>query len=153
MTALDPVRPEIQPADSAAATAGRPTPDPEFPVAFEPGDEALEWEWDDMHAPRAVPPLSHDYLRTLSGGMDAGYRAVDLPYSALVRIWNGYAYFALRINAPESDHAAIRAGAPDAWRRLIPTTPEFWRRSRDELAAMYVEIDALSGDEPAEVLA
>ena len=148
--------PELVEAPAPAALAGErardPSVDPSFPVTFEPGDEALEWEWDDMHSPRAVPALSQDYLGALAGGFAAGYRAADLPYSLLARVWNGYVYFGLRIDAPESRHDAIRASAPDAWRRLIPTTPDFWRRSRQELAEMYAEIEALTGEEPAREL-
>ena len=48
--------------------------DPDFPIAWEPGEAELEWEWDDMHSPRAVPPLSEDYLMVLGGGFAAMYR-------------------------------------------------------------------------------
>src|SRR3954469_11742922 len=121
--------PELVGAPEARAVVGNGAHDswidPSFPVTFEPGDEALEGEWDDMHSPRAVPALSQDYLGALAGGFAAGYRVAELPYSLLARVWNGYGYFGLRIDAPESSHAAIRASAPDAWRRLIPTTPDF----------------------------
>lgn len=132
---------------------GGVTADPPFPVTFEPGDEALEWDWDDMHTPRAVPPLSQDYLSLLCAGMAAPYREVGLPYEMLIRFWNGYVYFAQIIHAPEEQHAALRASAPDRWRSLIPITESIWRAGRAELAAMYAEIDAVSGLEPAPQLA
>src|SRR4051794_41247310 len=115
MVADDPMlgdaRAAVAPAGLGAAD---PWVDPAFPVTFEPGDEELEWEWDDMHSPRAIPPLSQDYLGGLGGGFAAGYEAAGLPYRLRTRIWNGYAYFAFRIEAPESEHAAIRAAAPEA---------------------------------------
>ena len=106
-----------------------------------------------MHAPHAVPALSEDYLGALSEGFKAGYEAAGLPYTIFGRVWHGYAYFAFRIEAPETEHAAIRAAAPDAWRRTIATTTAYWADARHELAAMYDEIEAVSGTEPAEQLA
>ncbi len=129
------------------------TADPPFPVTFEPGEEALEWDWDDMHTPRAIPPLSQDYLGLLSGGIAASYRAVGLPYEALVRIWNGYVYFAQVIHAPEEQHGELRSSAPDRWRTLIPLTEAMWKSDRAELQAMYADMDAVTGTEPAEQLA
>jgi phosphohistidine swiveling domain-containing protein len=128
---------------------GDVTSDPAFPVTFEPGEEALEWDWDDMHTPRAVPPLSQDYLSLLCAGMAAPYREVDLPFEMLVRFWNGYVYFAQIIHAPEEQHEALRASAPDRWRSLIPMTESIWSAARAELAAMYADVDAISGEEPA----
>lgn len=135
-------------------TAAEPTPaapdaDPEFPIDWQPGDRELEWEWDDMHTPRAVPPLSEDYLTCLEAGFAYGYEAVGHPASILVRVWNGYAYFAYRIDAPEAEHDAIRAAAPDRYRSEIPLASAYWERSLAELRERYAEIDAVTGTEPA----
>src|SRR3954454_10297888 len=138
---------------SAEPIAAAAAHDPSFPIEWQPGDEALEWEWDDMHAPRAIPPLSEDYLAVLNNGFAASYRVAGLPMTIHVRIWNGYAYFARRIDAPEVEHAAIRASEPDAWRALIPMTAEYWRTAREDLVAMYAEMDAVSATEPATDLA
>ena len=127
--------------------------DPDFPIEWQPGEAALEWEWDDMHTPRALPPLSVDYLGTLERGFAYGYRSVGHPATLLVRVWNGYAYFAYRIDAPEEEHAAIRAAAPDRYRSAIPRTMEYWQRSLVELQAMYAEIEAVTGTEPPAELA
>ena len=129
------------------------SPDGAFPIDWAPGEDELEWEWDDMHSPRAVPSLSEDYLEVLSGGFAAMYEAAGLPYRIVSRVWHGYAYFARAIDAPESEHATIAAGAPERWRAMIPWTAAYWRDAREELRAMYAEIDAITGDEPADDLA
>lgn len=129
-------------------------PRPDFPIAWQSGDEELEWEWDDMHTPRAVPPLSEDYLATLAGGFAYRYATIGAPVAVLVRVWNGYTYFGFRIDAPPEEHAAVMKSAPELRRRHIPLTAAYWRRALPELQAMYREIDAISGDEPpAELVA
>jgi pyruvate,water dikinase len=130
-------------------TPAPPDTDPAFPIDWQPGDWELEWEWDDMHTPRAVPPLSEDYLACLEAGFAYGYQAVGHPASILVRVWNGYAYFAYRIDAPEAEHDAIRAAAPDRYRSEIPLASDYWQRSLAELRGLYAEIDAITGAEPA----
>lgn len=137
------------------------TPDPpsatppadDFPIAWQPGDEELEWEWDDMHTPRAMPPLSEDYLAALTGGFAYRYATIGQPVAILGRVWNGYAYFALRIDAPPDEHEAVMKASPELRRRHIPLTAAYWRRALPELRAMYREIDATTGDEPAAELA
>ena len=127
--------------------------DPDFPIAWEPGEAELEWEWDDMHSPRAVPPLSEDYLMVLGGGFAAMYREVGLPFEILTRVWNGFVYYARLIHAPEEERAALRESAPDRWRSMIPRSAAYWAAARRELEAMYAEIEAIRGTEPAAELA
>jgi phosphohistidine swiveling domain-containing protein len=124
----------------------------DFPIEWRGDEEALEWEWDDMHTPRAMPPLSEDYLACLEAGFAYGYQAVGHPAVIHVRVWNGYAYFAYQIEAPPEDHAAIRAAAPDRYRAEIALTLAYWERSLEELRLRYAEIDAVTGTEPAAVL-
>ncbi len=135
--------------DSHVATTD---PDVDFPIVFEPGDEELEWEWDDMHMPRAIPPLSEDYVAALMAGIAYRYRAMGLPATIPVRVWNGYTYFALKIDAPPDEHEALMNRAPDMRRSLIPGTAAFWTRALPELQAIYRDIDAISGDEPRDDL-
>ena len=71
------------PSDSALSAAA---PEVEFPIAWQPGDEELEWEWDDMHMPRAIPPLSEDYVNALMAGIVYRYRAMGLPATIPVRV-------------------------------------------------------------------
>lgn len=127
-------------------------PDADFPIAWESGDEELEWEWDDMHMPRAIPPLSEDYVAALMAGIVYRYRAMGLPATIPVRVWNGYTYFALKIDAPADQHEALMDRAPEMRRTLIPGTAAYWRRALPELQSMYREIDAVSGDEPRDEL-
>ena len=122
---------------------------PDFPIAFEPGDEELEWEWDDMHLPRALPALSQDYVRVLLAGVAYRYRAMGFPAEIPVRVWNGYAYIALEIHAPADQHEALLARAPDQRRSLIPGTAAYWRRTQPELQDLYRQIETITADEPA----
>ena len=140
-------------ADPSAAPAAPVARDADFPIDWQPGDEELEWEWDDMHTPRAVPPLSEDYIAALTGGFAYRYATIGQPVAILARVWNGYTYFALRIDAPPDEHEAVMKAAPDLRRGHIPLTAAYWRRARPELQAMYRDIDAITGDEPAAELA
>lgn len=135
--------------DSSAPGTG---PDVDFPIAWEPDDEELEWEWDDMHMPRAIPPLSEDYVAALMAGIVYRYRAMGLPATIPVRVWNGYTYFALKIDAPADQHEALMARGPEMRRTLIPGTAAYWGRVLPELQSIYREIDAVSGDEPRDEL-
>lgn len=130
----------------------RTEPASDFPIDWQPGDEELEWEWDDMHMPRAIPPLSEDYVAALMAGIVYRYRAMGLPATIPVRVWNGYTYFALKIDAPADQHEALLNRAPDMRRTLIPGTTAYWHKTRPELQSMYREIDAVSGDEPRDEL-
>lgn len=132
------------PSDSAPSAAA---PEVEFPIAWQPGDEELEWEWDDMHMPRAIPPLSEDYVNALMAGIVYRYRAMGLPATIPVRVWNGYTYFAMKIDAPADQHEALMNQAPAMRRTLIPGTAAYWGKALPELQSMYRAIDAVTGDE------
>ncbi len=121
----------------------------EFPITWRhPGDADLTWEWDDMHTPRAIAPLGEDYLDLLGGGFAYRYARLDVPIEVLIRIWNGYAYFGFRINAPEDDHEAVLARYTETRRARIPETATYWREEAlPELVAMYREIDEIDADE------
>ncbi|HEX5824441.1 MAG TPA: PEP-utilizing enzyme [Candidatus Limnocylindrales bacterium] len=127
-----------------------------FPIAWrEPADPDLTWEWDDMHTPRALTPLGEDYIDLLTKGFAYRYAQLDVPIAILVRVWNGYAYFAFHIDAPEAERDAVLARYTDARRTRIPLTAAYWRdEAVPELKAMYREIDEIAVDGlPADRLA
>ena len=62
-------------------------PDVDFPVAWhEPDDAELTWEWDDMHMPIAVTPLSGDYNLLMGAGFAYGYERLA---AAGLNDWGG----------------------------------------------------------------
>src|SRR5215210_1259341 len=127
--------------------------DPAFPIVWQPGEDQIEWEWDDMHTPRALPPLSVDYLLQFENAFGYMYRSVDSPKQLLVRVWNGYAYFGLKLAGDDAEREALRERELAGYRAHIPVAAAYWRAARRELEAMYAEMDAISGAEPADALA
>jgi phosphohistidine swiveling domain-containing protein len=121
----------------------------DFPIVWrEPSDAELTWEWDDMHTPRAVRPLGEDYLELLTRGFAYRYEQLGVPLAILTRVWNGYAYFGFRIDAPEEEHEAVLARYTEARRARIPHTAAYWRdEALPELRAVYREIDEVPVDE------
>jgi pyruvate,water dikinase len=133
--------------DAAAPATDAPAADP-FPIDWlEPSESELTWEWDDMHTPRVVRPLGEDYLGLLNQGFAWRYERLGVPLSILTRVWNGYAYFAFRIDAPEAEHEAVLARYSEARRNRIPLTAAYWRdEALPELQNLYREIDEIPVD-------
>ena len=111
----------------------------EFPVEWlDPSDPEISWEWDDMHMPAALSELAGDYIRLLAAGMAYGHRKFAMPVEIRVRIWNGYAYFGLATDVPESEQAAMWERRTERARARIPLTESYWRdEAVPELRAVY----------------
>ena len=131
-------------------------PDPGFPTEWvDPSDAGLTWEWDDMHMPRALGPLAGDYIRILGAGMGYAYRKLGTPAEIRVRVWNGYAYFALATDVPEADRPAMWAERTEGCRARIPVTESYWRDDVvPEVSAIYAwvaaqPVEGMSGTELA----
>ncbi|MEA2652985.1 MAG: rifampicin phosphotransferase [Chloroflexota bacterium] len=135
----------------------RETPDPAFPIEWvDPSDATLAWEWDDMHMPRALAPLAGDWVRVLGAGMAYGYRRLGTPAEVRVRIWNGYAYFALATDVPESEQPAMWARRREGCRARIPLTEAYWHDQvvpelREHYAWVAAQpVEAMSRDQLSE---
>ena len=122
-----------------------------FPIVWrEPFDPEVTWEWDDMHTPQALTPLGEDYVELLTQGFAYRYELLDVPCAVLVRVWNGYAYFGFRIDAPEVEHDAVMARYTERRRGRVPLTAAYWRdEGLPELQAMYREIDEIAVEDLA----
>lgn len=120
-----------------------PTSDEAFPIAWQdPGDPDVTWEWDDMHTPRALTPLGEDYVNCLGIGFVYRYERLGVPLEIPIRIWNGYAYFGFRVNAPEDERDAVMSRYTERRRDQVPSAAHWWRtEALPELKAMYREID------------
>lgn len=120
----------------------------------EPGFANLTWEWDDMHTPRALTRLGRAYVRILADGMGSPMQRNGLPVRWLVRVVDGYAYFARSVDAPEDQHAAIAEAETADRRAQVASAGDWWRTAaRPELERLYAEIDAqpLPGAGPDEL--
>ena len=110
----------------------------DFPIAWLDGDDAeLTWEWDDMHMPIAVTPLSGDYNILMGDGFAYGYERLSVSYRVLTRIWNCYTYFAARNDYPEAERATADERYTEARRAVIPFADAYWRQAVVELSAIY----------------
>ena len=127
----------------------------DFPIVWqEPSDPELSWDRDDMHMPFALAPLAGDYIRVIGMGWGSRYQRFGLPISVGVRIWNGYAYFASRIDAPEAEHAAIEGRRLDAARAHARIARRYWdTEAMPELAALYERLTTLAAVGPPRVAA
>ncbi len=101
-----------------------------FPVTWDdPSDAQLSWEWDDMHFPHALTPLSGDYaMRAISPGFNYRYKQHGLPIEARCRIINGYAYFATRFEVPDSDRPRVREQAQESRRAQARIVRTYWEQ-------------------------
>ena len=111
----------------------------EFPIEWvDPSDAGITWEWDDMHMPAALSALGGDYVRVIAGGMAYGHQRLDTPVEMRIRIWNGYAYFGLATDVPESEQAAMWERRHEGARAAIQTADAYWHeRAVPELSAAY----------------
>lgn len=122
----------------------------DFPVEFEdPADAELTWDWDDMHTPFALTPLAAEYIRTLGGGFNDRYRLFGFPQRLETAIWNGYAYYALRLNATDEEKAEIRRRWLETCRAQVEVAGAWWRdEALPRLVGLYAAIDAVDVDAP-----
>src|SRR5258707_3398730 len=82
-------------------------PSTDFAVEFEPGDEQISWEWDDMHMPFAMTALAGDYVRELiGGGINEHLRLFDFPQRMPGSMLKRDNHFAVPRNDPNSERAA-----------------------------------------------
>jgi pyruvate,water dikinase len=116
-----------------------------FPFEWlEPADAELSWEWDDMHMPFALSPLAGDYVKVIGEGFAYRYERLELPMRVLARVWNGYAYFAVRSGEAggSSDRYTDRSLA--ARRSTVPIAGDYWReRALRELPELYTAVDGV----------
>lgn len=110
----------------------------------EPGFADLTWDWDDMHAPRALHRLSQSYLELLNAGMNVRAREVELPIRILMKIVNGYVYFSMSVDVPGDERAAVLDRARALRKAEIDVVGDWWRDiAKPEALAIYRELDAL----------
>ena len=116
----------------------------EFPVEFEqPGDEALTWEWDDMHMPHALSPLAVSWSRVTAQGFGAWreHLGVDFPPRTRVAVWNGYVYFAYVPGSEGDERKRIDDEITELMRAQIPVAEAYWRNEAlPELEQIYRQI-------------
>jgi rifampicin phosphotransferase len=135
------------------------TPAADFPVAWDDPTEAeLTWERDDMHMPHVVAPLTVDYISVIAHGNAYSAARFEAPLEFLGRVWNGYAYFAMRRAWPEDEAAreAGRAALTERYRQHIREVRAYWDgRAVPELRRIRqwfrsVRVDELPADKLAE---
>ena len=127
-----------------------------FEVTFaDPTDAELTWDRDDTHMPFALTPLASDYVRVIAAGMNVRYeRFAGFPQRWRAAIWNGYAYFAIKMDP--QDRPAIIGGWEAVCRAQIETVGRWWaEEARPELLDAYgriasIDVEDLSGGELAE---
>ena len=110
----------------------------------EPSDGELTWEWDDMHMPFALAPLAGDYVEVIGHGFAYRYERLELPIDVLARVWNGYAYFAVRSDLPDAANERYADQTVPARRATVPLAGAYWRdRAMPELRELYRWIDEI----------
>jgi pyruvate,water dikinase len=124
------------------------SPSTDFVVEFEPGDEQISWEWDDMHMPFAMTALAGDYVQQLiAGGMNEHYRLFDFPQRMRCAIWHGYSYFGLQRNYPLEERPAMLARYFEVARqRAEITAPQWWDDVIPELHEIYARMAGVDAD-------
>lgn len=114
---------------------------PDFPVEFaDPAHASLTWEWDDMHMPFALTPLSADWVRAIGQGFGAWKEGLEaeLPSVIHTAIWNGYAYFGFDPGAEGELRERQQARALELWRAHEEVAERYWiDEALPELKAMY----------------
>jgi pyruvate,water dikinase len=116
----------------------------DFPIEFDdPSDAEIEWEWDDMHMPFPVAPLSGDWAIAIGRAFDSWKSGlgIDYPSRGYGRVWNGYVYYGFRTNYPAEEKDAWRAKATEFWRSRIAVTDSYWNDEvLPELRDMYATL-------------
>jgi phosphohistidine swiveling domain-containing protein len=130
--------------DSPSGTVDTTAPD-DFPVSFANHADGQEtWEHDDMHLPFALTPLAADFaVEVIGGGFNPYYESFGAPQRMHAAVWNGWAYFSFRANAPEGEEDAAEARWKEIRRSRIPITSAYWRDDvLPELRRLYEVIQA-----------
>ena len=111
----------------------------DFPIEWlDPSDREITWEWDDMHMPGALSALAGDYVKVIAAGMAYGHQRLGTPVEMRIRIWNGYAYFGLATDVPESEHAAMWQRRTEGARAAIGTAHAYWHEEAvPQVSAAY----------------
>jgi rifampicin phosphotransferase len=117
----------------------------EFPVEFsDPSDAEFTWEWDDMHMPFAVTPLSGDWALMLGNQFDSWRTPefADYPLERRARTWNGYVYYGFKRTADGPEREAWVTRAVEHYRSREAGTEAYWNYEvLPELRAMYSAVD------------
>ncbi len=101
--------------------------DEAFPVQWDdPSDAALTWMWDGEHFPRALTPLSGDYVIMLGKGFAYLYERAGIPLHTGARVINGYPYWGVRWAIPESERPHVRTQVQAFLREQAKGTCKFW---------------------------
>ena len=113
-----------------------------FPfVWLDPSDAELTWELDDMHMPFALAPLAGDYSMAIGAGWASSYSRFSLPLTVRTATWNGYTYFALRYDVPDSEREAVDARLTELARDHARIARRYWDdEARPELDAIYTRL-------------
>lgn len=117
----------------------------DFPFEWrEPADAELSWEWDDMHTPFALAPLAGDYFELIADGFSYRYEKLGVSAYPIGRVWNGYAYVAMRWGVPEDEREALMKRLRAGSRAAVPLAARYWAETAmPELRAIYDWIDGL----------
>jgi rifampicin phosphotransferase len=118
---------EAEASEPSAPNPVMPVP-PDFPIEWpDPADERLTWEFDDMHMPFALPPLSIDYATILAGGFNPPSEEWGLPHRIWMRIFHGYGYFAYDAGVPPEEEAAANERRVAAYGDFADRLDAQWR--------------------------
>jgi pyruvate,water dikinase len=139
--AVEPVADAAAPTDPAIVGVSA-----DFPVEFaDPSLATLTWEWDDMHMPFALTPLSGDWAVMIGSSFDSWKVDLgrDFPSRSHGAVWNGYAYYGFSPNAEGEERAAHLAAALELFRGRIEPTEAYWNDEVvPELRAIYAGMQA-----------
>lgn len=133
----------------------------DFPVTWsDPADAERAWEWEEMHAPRPLPPLAGDYMAAVIEGINYRYEKFELPVRYRTKQINYYLYVGELLD-PTADRDAMMAKSREGriaqskvvrrfWdERVFPTLVESYRWIRNlpvetmpaaDLAAVWNEV-------------
>lgn len=100
----------------------------EFPVP--PDMRGGFWQWDKMHAPRPLTPLSQDFMfDNVSSGFTAGMDELGCPLGFAMKTVNYYRYAAMYpLDPPGQDNPARRARYARTMSEVLPRMGELWEK-------------------------
>jgi pyruvate,water dikinase len=95
-----------------------------------PADIEGFWQFDRVHAPRPLTPLSQDVLLPAFGeGMTAGLEEVGYPHGLVMRAVNNFAYLGIVVSRERGEALQQQLAAHQrAVASLIPQLADLWRR-------------------------
>lgn len=122
----------------------------EFPITwYDPAEAEQTWYRDDMHMPHAQTRLSADYVRLMGRGMRQWHASLENPVFPRMEFWNGYAYYGVRIDAPEAEQGAVWDRSTEASRAQYDTIAAEWR---DRMIPTLIEHRRVIDDTPVATL-